>query len=86
MKYRIMTAIASCWLSSLALADNPADARLVPNDATTMVVQRENDTRDNRWHANKKGESSPKTNCKTVSQNNQKDEPGKSEGFTTAKN
>jgi hypothetical protein len=55
MKHRAITfAFAACLVSSLAFADNPTDAPLVPNDGSTPVVQRENRMGHNRRHPNKK--------------------------------
>jgi hypothetical protein len=58
MKHRTITfAFAACLVSSLAFADNPADAPLVPNVGSTTVVQQENQTGHNRRRPNKKNES-----------------------------
>lgn len=55
MKDRVIAfAFAACLVSSLAFADNPTDAPLVPNDGSTTVVQQENQTGHNRRHPNKK--------------------------------
>ena len=55
MKHRAITfAFAACMVSSLAFADNPTDAPLVPNDGSTIVVQQENRADRNRRHPNKK--------------------------------
>jgi hypothetical protein len=55
MKHRVITfAFAACLVSSLAFADNPTDAPLVPTDGSTTVVQQENQTGHNRRHPNKK--------------------------------
>jgi hypothetical protein len=58
MKHRTITfAFATCLISSLAFADNPTDAPLVPNDGGTTVVQQEKQTDHNRRHPNKKDEA-----------------------------
>jgi hypothetical protein len=55
MKHRTITfAFAACLVSSLAFADNPADAPLMPNNGSTTVVQQEKQTDHNRRHPNKK--------------------------------
>jgi hypothetical protein len=72
MKHRAITfAFAVCLVSSLAFADNPTDAPLVPNDGSTTVVQQENQTGHKRRHSNKKSESlSSTTKSEDSSKNN----------------
>jgi hypothetical protein len=42
MKMQAVTlAFTACLVSSLAFADNPADAPLIPNDGDTTTVQQE---------------------------------------------
>jgi hypothetical protein len=58
MKHRTITlAFAACLVSSLAFADNPVDAPLMPNDGSTIVVQQEKQRDYNRRHPNKKDRS-----------------------------
>jgi hypothetical protein len=71
MKHRAITfAYAACLVSSLAFADNPADAPLVPNDGSTPVVRQENRAGHNRRHPNKKdGSLAAKTKTENPSSN-----------------
>ena len=59
MKHRALTlAFAACLVSSLALADNPADAPLVTDDGNTAVAHQEEDCKDhNRRPKNRKDKS-----------------------------
>jgi hypothetical protein len=60
MKHRAITfAFTACLVSSLAFADNPTDAPLVPGDGSTAIVQQEKQTDHNRRHPNKKDGSLP---------------------------
>jgi hypothetical protein len=77
MKHRTITfAFAACLISSLAFADNPADAPLTPNDGSTTVVQQEKQKDHNRRHPNKKdGSSVAKTKTENPSNNSRQGEP-----------
>ena len=76
MKHRVITfAFAACLVSSLAFADNPADAPLVPNDGSTTVVQQEKQTDHNRRHPNKKdGSRAAKAKTKDPSKSSRQGE------------
>lgn len=56
MKNRALTlAFTACLLSSLAFADNPTDAALVPSDGNSSAVQKENckDCASGKHHSKK---------------------------------
>jgi hypothetical protein len=56
MKQRVITfALAGCLVSSLAFADNPTDAPLLPNDGSAAVVQQENSNRPQPQARKQKG-------------------------------
>jgi hypothetical protein len=76
MKHRVITfAFAACLVSSLAFADNPTDAPLVPNDANATVVHQENHTGHDRRHPNKKDESlAAKTRTENPSKSTRQEE------------
>jgi hypothetical protein len=60
MKSRAITfAFTACLVSSLAFADNPTDAPLMPSDGNTTVAQQQNCAGHNRRHSNQKEEPRP---------------------------
>jgi hypothetical protein len=62
MKHRAITfAFAACLLSSLAFADNPADAALAANGAQAQVAQRDSRVAHNQRRASKTNKSATST-------------------------
>jgi len=62
MKNRAITfAFAACLLSSLAFADNPADAALAANGAQAQVAQRDSRVAHNQRRASKTNKSATST-------------------------
>jgi hypothetical protein len=60
MKSRAITfAFTAGLVSSLAFADNPTDAPLMPSDGNTTVAQQQNCAGHNRRHSNQKEEPRP---------------------------
>jgi hypothetical protein len=84
MKNRAVTlAFAACLVGSLAFADNPTDAPLMPNDGDTTVVQQESckDRTSGQRH-DKKGKSlssMPKHEPERPSHNNREGYQGNPE-------
>ncbi len=60
MKYRAITfTLAACLASSLAFADSPTDAPLMPNNENPTATQPNNCVKQNQRHPSKKAASSP---------------------------
>jgi cytoskeletal protein RodZ len=88
MKLRAITfAFGALFVSSLAFADNPTDAPLMPNDGNADVRQQENCTGHNHQHPNRKGESrSPKAKNENPSKDNRQREQSNPQYPATANN
>ncbi len=88
MKNRAITLVfAACFVSSLAVADNPSDAPLVNDDARTIVIQRDNHADHSRRHSTKKAESpSTRTKSESSSKNNRQGEESHPEYLITGNN
>jgi len=84
MKHRAITfAFAACLVSSLAFADKPVDAYLVPSNRNAFV-QQENRSGHNRRHPNKKDESpAAKAKSGNLSKNSRQSEQTRPEYAAT---
>jgi hypothetical protein len=72
MKHAAITfAFTACLLSSLAFADNPTDAPLMPADGNSITVQQEKCAGANRRHPNRMDKSgSPRAGSEDPSKKN----------------
>ena len=65
-------ALAVCFASSLALADNPSDAQLVADDSASAVVQQDERVASTNHHRNKKEVSSSEKTARNTSKSESK--------------